>query len=418
MQDFLQFLETSYSAYQAVENAEKLLLSHGFKELDEDEEWRIENGGKYYVTRGGSALIAFTVNEGNKFKIVASHTDSPCLKLKENPVMPVENFRKLNVEKYGGLTYYTFFDRPLKLAGRLIIERDGALTVKNKVSNFNVTVPSLAIHMQREVNTNFAPNPQTDMLPLYSLGDADFDSFTEHALAYDLYLACAEKPFEYGANGEFIASPRIDNLTGVYASLLSLCESEPQSGVCVAACLDGEEIGSRTFQGAGGDFIRRVLQRIGTARSRSKEEYLRALSSSFLISLDNAHSLHPNHPEKCDPTNRTVAGGGIVLKYHAEKAYTTDAATAAVLKKIFDDANVKYQTFFNRSDMRSGSTLGTISLSQLCIPSADIGLAQLAMHSAVETLSKADYYELVKGLTAFYQSDITFEKNKITVKKG
>lgn len=416
MKDFLNFLERSYSAYQAVENAEKLLLSHGFTALDESESWELKPSGKYYTVRGGSAIIAFTVNEGNKFRIVASHTDSPCLKLKENPVMRTEGFYKLNAETYGGGICYSFFDRPLKLAGRIVKDEDGALTVKNKVSDFNVTIPSLAIHMQREVNTAFAPNPQTDLLPLLSLREEQFDEFTENALAYDLYVTCAEKPFESGSHGEFISAPRIDNLTGVYSSLLALCESDPKTGVCVAACLDSEEVGSRTLQGAGGDFLKRVLKRIAMAQGLSKEEYLRALPSSFLLSLDNAHSLHPNRPEKCDPTNRVTMGGGVVIKSHADKAYTTDAATAAVVKKIFETAGVKYQSFFNRSDMRSGGTLGSVSLSQLCVPSADIGLAQLAMHSAVETLAKEDFYELLKGLTAFYQSDISFVGQKITVK--
>ena len=416
MKGFLKFLESSYSAYQAVENAEKLLLSHGFTALDESESWDLQPGGKYYTVRGGSAVVAFTLNEGNKFKIVASHTDSPCLKLKENPVMRTESYYKLNAESYGGGIYYSFFDRPLKLAGRIVKEENGALTIKNKVSDFNVTIPSLAIHMQREVNTAFAPNAQTDLLPLFSLREEQFDDFTENALAYDLYVTCAEKPFESGSHGEFICAPRIDNLTGVYSSLLALCESEPKNGVCVAACLDNEEIGSRTLQGADGDFLKRVLKRIALSRGITKEEYLRALSSSFLLSLDNAHALHPNRPEKCDPTNRVTMGGGIVLKSHADKAYTTDAATAAVVKKIFENAGVKYQSFFNRSDMRSGGTLGSVSLSQLCVPSADIGLAQLAMHSAVETLAKEDFYELLKGLSAFYQSDISFSAQKITVK--
>lgn len=413
MKDFLQFLETSYSAYQGVENAAAYLSSRGFEELNEDESWSLAPNGKYYVIRGGSALIAFTTGEGNKFRIVASHTDSPCLKLKENPVMRTERFYRLNVESYGGGIYYSFFDRPLRLAGRIVKREGDCLVVKNKVSDFNVVVPSLAIHMQRDVNTAFAPNPQTDLAPLLSLDKEEFENFTENAIAYDLYLACAEKPFESGMHGEFVCSPRIDNLTGVYSSLVSLAGSESRNGICVAACLDNEEVGSRTLGGAGGDFLSRVLQRIALCRGLDREEYLRSLSSSFLLSLDNAHSLHPDRPEKCDPTNRVSMGGGVVIKGHADKAYTTDAVSAAVVKEIFEKANVKYQSFFNRSDMRSGSTLGSISLSQVSVPSADIGLAQLGMHSAVETLAAADYFELLKGLKAFYRSEIGLQKNKI-----
>lgn len=413
MNGLLRYLETSYTAYQAVENAVAYLREQGFSELNEQSAWNLSEGGKYYVVRNGSSIVAFTVGKGNAYKIIASHTDSPALKLKEHAALHSAPFTKLNTEPYGGALYYTFFDRPLKIAGRIVREKDGILTAQNYVSDTTVSIPSLAVHMNRDANDKFAPNPQVDLLPLLSLGEQELD--LNGAISYDLFAVCAEAPFVSGANNEFVSSPRVDNLTSVYSSLCALAQSE-HDGICVAACFDNEEVGSRTLQGAGSDFLANVLERIAVARGLSKEDYLCALASSFVLSLDNAHSLHPNHPEKCDPTNRAVMGGGVVIKGHAGGAYTTDALSSAIVKKIFADANVRYQTFYNRSDMRSGSTLGTISISQVSIPSADLGIAQLAMHSAVELFAAEDYFELEKGLSAFYDSTIELHGNTVRIK--
>ncbi len=401
MKELLHFLNTSYTAYHATANACAFLEEHGFTALDETQSWDLKEGGKYFVTRGASSVIAFSLGKGS-FKIVASHTDSPCLKLKDNAEMK-GTFTRLNAEPYGGGLWYTFFDRPLKIAGRIVTEENGVLQSKLFTSDYNVVIPSLAIHMNREANEKFSPDPQTDLLPLLSLGEKDPEA---DGIAKDLYAVPADEPFVSGADGEFITSPRVDNLTSVFSSLRALCEAE--NGICVAACLDNEEIGSRTRQGAGSDFLKSVLKRIALCRGISEEDFLRAAAGSFLISLDNAHSVHPNRPEKCDPTNRAVMGGGIVIKAHAGGAYTTDAMTAAVIRTVFDRAGVKHQNFFNRSDMRSGSTLGAISLGQIGIPSADLGIAQLAMHSAAETFAKADYEELEKGLKAFYRCKLNF----------
>jgi aspartyl aminopeptidase len=234
-------------------------------------------------------------------------------------------------------------------------------------------------------------------------------------VSYDLYAVNADRPYTFGLNGEFLASPRIDNLTSVYSSLESLIAHAQSGGICVAACLDNEEVGSQTLQGAGGDFLENILRRIAYSLKVDDNEYYKALASSFLISLDNAHAMHPNHPEKCDPTNKTVLGGGVVIKSHGNKAYTTDALSSAVVKRIFDKAGVKYQTFFNRSDMRSGGTLGAISLSHVGILSADLGLAQLAMHSACECFAKADYAQLIDGLTAYYSSEILVTEEGVKI---
>lgn len=414
-ESLLRFLETSYTAYQAVENAERMLKDAGFCELSERDEWRLRDGGKYYVVRGESSLIAFTVGGDARCKIVASHTDSPCLKLKERPALKRAGFTVLNAETYGGGILYSFFDRPLKLAGRVVKEVNGALRSENAVSPFCVVVPSLAIHMNREVNDKFAPNPQTDLLPLFSAGEGDPIAAFGNPVSYDLYAVCAEKPFLCGEKGEFLCSPRIDNLTSVYISLRALCDGKAQ-GICVAACLDSEEVGSRTLQGAGSDFLSHTLLRIAQARGCSQEEFYRAVPSSFLLSLDNAHSVHPNRPEKCDPTNQATMGKGVVIKMHADRAYTTDALTSAVVKTVFRKAGVPVQTFFNRSDMRSGGTLGAISLGQIGIPSADIGLAQLAMHSAVETVALSDCEYLEQALRAYYASDILISDDRVEIR--
>ena len=391
LEALVNFLDCSPTAFHAVHNAAAMLSAHGFTALSEGEEWHPERGKAYYVKRNDSALIAFRIGSEtpeSAFRIVASHTDSPALKLKENPALSDGTFTRLNVEPYGGGIFYSFLDRPLTIAGRIVREKEGRLVSELFESRQDVVIPSLAIHMDRTVNEKFAPNPQTDLLPLYSLGKEELglDGELDGAIAFDLFAACKEPPFFSGKHGEFLSAPRIDNLSSVAASLWALGERENDDGIGVAACFDSEEVGSRTLQGAGSGFLKSVLNRIADGLGLSEEQRERMLARSFMISLDNAHSVHPNHPEKCDPTNRALMGGGIVIK------------------RIFQRADVKSQTFFNRSDMRSGSTLGAISLSSVPIRTVDLGLAQLAMHSAVETFAHADYTELLKGISAFYEA--------------
>lgn len=417
-----EFLEKSYTAYHAVKNAADYLTANGFSELFEGEDWNVEEGGKYFVTRGGSSLIAFTVgalDNGLNFKIAASHADSPALKLKDNAVFISGAYEKLNAECYGGGIWYSFFDRPLKIAGRIVESENGVLRPRLAESDYFVTIPSLAVHQNRGVNDGFAVNAQTDLSPLYALTEQDGDLVSSLSSApvatYDLYLVNAQKPYVFGRNGEFLASPRVDNLTSVFASIEAISDVLAPGGVCVAAIFDNEEVGSRTLEGAGGDFMERTLRRLTSALRFDDDEYYKALHSSFLLSVDNAHALHPNHPEKCDPTNRPAAGGGVVIKFHADKAYTTDALSAAVIEEIFKNANVPFQKFYNRSDVRSGSTLGAISLSKVSLLSADIGIAQFAMHSACESFACADYASMRSGLRAFFASSIQANGDEITI---
>ena len=279
MKELMQYLGTSFTAYHAVDNARALLLQEGFEELRESEKWALAAGKRYFVVRGGSALIAFTAGDARKgFKIVASHTDSPALKLKENAALSDGNCTRLNTEPYGGGLWYTFFDRPLRLAGRVVREQENGLVSESFASKFLVTLPSLAIHLNRTANEKFAPEAQKD-LPLLSLGAADFSGVTGDALSYDLFAACAQEPYLWGENDEFLAAPRIDNLASVYASLTTLAQGA--NGVCVAACLDSEEVGSRTRQGAAGDFLSCVLRRIASHRGWMRRSYCAPMRRPF-----------------------------------------------------------------------------------------------------------------------------------------
>lgn len=416
------FLKNSLTAHHAQDNVKTLLENNGFISLSETEDWDICQSGKYFVTRGAS-LIAFTVGglDNFSFKIAASHLDSPALKIKENPLIKTANCVCLNTESYGGGLWYTFFDRPLKIAGQIIVNDNGKIRAETVQSPFLVHIPSQALHINRGANDSFAVNVQTDLAPLLCLdgGDADFVRTLadgKEVLAYDLYAVNAQQPYVFGANDEFLASPRIDNLTSVYASVDGLLSHAESDGVCVAAFFHHEEIGSGTSQGAGGDFLENTLRRITYALRFDDIEFDKAMASSFLLSVDNAHAQHPHHPEKSDPTNKTKLGGGIVIKSHAKGAYITNALTSAVVKKIFDTAGVTHQTFYNRSDMRSGSTLGVAALQRTGIYGADIGLAQLAMHSACECFALSDFEELRNGITAFFSSDILLDNDGFIVK--
>lgn len=418
MNDLLNFLNDSLTAYHAVENTKKILLENGFSRLSEREDFEIHANGKYFIERAGAALIAFTVGNLDNFayKIAAAHLDSPCLKLKSEPLQKSSGCVTLNTETYGGGIWHSYFDRPLKIAGRVVKCENGRVRSEVVTSPYAVVIPSLAIHQQRTVNDGFAINAQIDLQPLLSLDGQQnewLDKITngENATAYDLFVVNAQSPYMFGCNDEFIASPRIDNLTSAYAALQALLSHAESDGICVAALLNSEEIGNKTTTGADGNFMETTLKRIAYALRFDDNEFYKALASSFLVSVDNAHAVHPNHPEKSDPTNKTLLGGGVVIKSHAGGAYITDGVSNAVVTTILDKAGVKHQAFFNRSDVRSGTTLGVSALAKTSMAGADVGLAQLAMHSACECFCGSDYTELVNGLTAFYSSNILADEN-------
>ena len=412
----LKFIEKSPTAFQAVTEMTKRLDKEGFEELKEEDHWKLKKGGNYYVTRNHSAIIAFSIPQKPvwKFHIMASHSDSPSLKIKENPEIEVENaYIKLNVERYGGMILSPWFDRPLSVAGRLIVRQDGKIREKMvTVDRDLLVIPNLAIHMNREVNDGYKYNVQKDMLPLFSdkEGKGRFmetvaeaaEVKTEDILGHDLFLYDRTPGTLWGVNEEFVSAPRLDDLQSAFALTKAFTESTPAEYINLCAVFDNEEVGSGTRQGADSTFLEDTLQRIAEGLQADHSSYLRWVADSFLISADNAHAVHPNHPEKADPTNRPYLNGGIVIKYHGSQKYTTDGISAARMKDYCERAKVPYQTYANRSDIAGGSTLGNISTAHVSVSSVDIGLPQLAMHSAVETAGMKDTEYAVRALKEFW----------------
>lgn len=426
--EMLEFIEESPTCFQAVAGLKKLLKKEGFSELKETEDWKsLEKGGKYYVVRNSSSIIAFHIPIQEKcegkyrgFHMAAAHSDSPTFKIKENAEMKVEEkYIRLNTEKYGGMILSTWLDRPLSVAGRIVIK--GKKGLEEKLVNVDkdlCVIPNLAIHMNREMNKGVEYNPQVDMLPLF--GQPKEEEKTEGMLlkevaeaaevdakdiyGHDLFLYVRDKGRILGSNGEFVLSPRLDDLQSAFSIMKGFLEAEPEEYINVCAVFDNEEVGSGTRQGADSTFLEDVLVRMCEGLGLSQGEYRRLVAGSFLISADNAHAVHPNHPEKADPTNRPYINGGVVIKYHGGQKYTTDAFSTAVMKSVCEEAGVPWQTYTNRSDVAGGSTLGNISTAHVSVPSVDIGLPQLSMHSAVETAGIRDTQYCIKALRKFYQA--------------
>ncbi len=411
----IRFIDESVSCYHAIGNVERRLVESGFTELKEKDEWEIKSGQSYYVKRGGSSLIAFRMPEDDMkgFHMMASHSDSPSFKVKTNPEMTVEDqYLKLNTEGYGGMIYSTWFDRSLSVAGRVVTgSKDGLKEVNVNIEEDLLVIPSLAIHMNRDANKGTEFNPQIDLLPL--MGSCEAKGWLaqklalcagvqkEEILGEDLFLYVREKGRIAGACQELILAPRLDDLECVYASLEAILEEKPKEYCAMCVIFNNEEVGSHTRQGAASTFLKDTLERIGESIGKTRSDYLRLLADSFMISADNAHALHPNHGEKADPVNRPVLNGGIVIKHHGGQKYTTDGYSEAVMKELCREAGVPFQHYYNRSDIAGGSTLGNISAGQVSVPAVDIGLAQLAMHSAVETGGSADVGYLVEVLKWF-----------------
>lgn len=419
----LEFIDKSPSCFHAVENLRSALEEQGFQELSEKEAWSLKPDSAYYVSRNGSSLIAFRIpgkGQGELpfkgFHIIASHSDSPSFKIKEAPEIALEDkYIKLNTEKYGGMILSTWMDRALSVAGRLAVREGKDIGVKLvNIDRDLLVIPSVAIHMNREINKGVEYNPQCDMLPLFAEGGSEKPSVLREAalaagvqekdvLGHDLFLYVRDRGRRVGRDGEFLLSPRLDDLQCVYASLTALLESSSAEYINVCAVFDNEEVGSGTKQGADSTFLEDVLFRMGEALGLDRTGFLRMIAESFLISADNAHALHPNHPEKADPTNRPVLNGGIVIKYHGGQKYTTDAVSAAAMKLLCESAGVPWQTYANRSDIAGGSTLGNLSAAHVSVASVDIGLPQLAMHSALETAGIRDTAYAVRAFREFFK---------------
>ncbi len=414
-QGMLDFINASPTCYHAVKNVTQRLEAAGFEGLDEKKEYSLEWGKKYYVVRNDSSVIAFELpqKQAEGFRIVASHSDSPCFKLKENPDVTLENtYVKFNVEKYGGMILSTWLDRPLSVAGRVVVEEEGSLVTK--LVDFEealCVIPNVAIHFNREINKGVEYNPQVDMQPLWSCKKEDkiysliaekLKTDEKKILGADLFVYNKEKGCFIGNDKAFVGAPRIDDLGCVYTSLEGFLNSENEQYIKMYCVFDHEEVGSRTRQGADSDFLTVTTKRMGEAL-RISSDLPRLFANSLLMSADNGHALHPNHPEKSDAQNHPLLNGGMVIKYHGNQQYTTDAYTGAVVKNICEKNQIPYQTYHNRSDIMGGSTLGNISISHCSIPSADIGFAQLAMHSAFETAGARDVESFEKYIEKFYE---------------
>lgn len=417
--ELVEFVRASPTAYQAVDHMCRLLDGAGFVGLRESDPWRIERGGSYYTTRNGSSIVAFRVGErvdSPAFLVAASHGDSPMPKVKANAELAGPgSYLRLDVEMYGGSIDRSWLDRPLSLAGRVMVREDGR--VKSRLVSFDrdlLLIPSVAIHLGREVNKQGGIDRRVDLMPLMSAGELGEGSLDEllaaelgvdarQILARDLFVVNRQPPVVWGDKREFVSAPRLDDLQCAFASLKAFVEARNERRTTVFACFDNEEVGSGTMQGALSTLLPDVLRRVSEAIEPGEEAYLRGVARSFMVSCDNAHAVHPNHPELHDEANRAWINEGVVVKEAANQRYTTDALSRAVFEEACKRAGVPVQRFANRSDMPGGSTLGNLATQQVSLHSVDVGLPQLAMHSAFETAGTRDTGYLVAALRAVFE---------------
>ena len=429
----LDFINRSPSCFHVIDNMKQELAAAGFLELKEGDAWQLTAGGSYYVTRNDSAVIAFRVPASGRvqgYQIVASHSDSPVFKVKESPEVEAEGcYVKLNVEKYGGMILSTWLDRPLSVAGRILVRtryEGSGQKLETRLVHLDrdlLMIPNLAPHMNPDINNGYKYNLKTDMMPvlgalpgagsdgakpsLAALVAAEAGVDPADILTTDLYLYNRQKGTLWGADSEFLASPKLDDLECAYGSLQGILQASGASEkVAVHCVLDNEEVGSGTKQGAAGTFLVDTLKRINTALGGSEEDYLRAVAGSFMISADNAHAVHPNRGDIADSVNRPKMNGGIVIKFSGNQKYSSDAVSAAVLKMLCEKAEVPVQVYTNRSDIAGGETLGNISTTQVSVNSVDIGLPQLAMHSSYESAGVKDITYLMELAKAFFDSTL------------
>ncbi len=419
VRELLSFIDGNPTAYHTTASVRDILLKEGFSELLESRKWHLEPGKSYFVCRNGSSIIAFRMGEhleNYSFNVAAAHTDSPSFRVKENAEIHMgQKYTKLNTEGYGGMICSTWMDRPLSVAGRVLVKEGDAIVSRLVALDRDLLlIPSVAIHMNREVNDKAAFNKQIDMLPL--LGGAaeegvlkkliakELDVAEEQILGSDLFLYIREKASVWGCNEEFISSGRLDDQQCVFGILKGFLSGHNADSVDVAAFFDNEEVGSGTKQGAASTFLCDVLHRIARNICDNDEDFHRAVASSFMFSADNAHAVHPNHPEHTDVNNCTYMNEGVVVKVHAGQKYTSDGMSMAVVKELAARAGVPLQYFANRSDKAGGSTLGNLAMAQVSMNCVDIGLPQLAMHSCYETAGAEDIVSLIRLMQEFYSS--------------
>ena len=414
--ELIQFINASPSCYHAADTAARMLSERGYARLWESQPWRLAPGCGYYVLRGDASLIAFRIprSETAGFLLAAAHSDSPTFKIRETAeVRSAGGCLRLSVEPYGGMVMRSWLDRPLSAAGRVMVRRDGAIVSRLvNVDRDLLVIPSVAIHMDREVNKGTALRPNVDLLPLFGLGKepgafrrliAETAGVPEaDLLTTDLYLYPRQPAGLLGVQGELIAAPRLDDLQCAYACLRGFLDAAEGGSIPVLAVFHNEEVGSGTRQGADSTFLTDVLGRIGGALGWTAERRQTAAANSFLVSADNAHAVHPAHPEYADPGEAPVRGGGVVIKYNASQRYTTDAVSDAVFRQVCDQAGVPVQRYSNRADLPGGSTLGNLSTAHFSVHSVDVGLPQLAMHAAYEVAAAADTAALARAMEVYF----------------
>lgn len=404
------FLDYSHSMYHAVAYLENTLQQAGYTRLSETAEWQLAAGGRYYLTRGGSSILAFRVprTEPRGFLFAAAHCDRPTFQVKENGEL-TGKYTRLATEKYGGMIMSSWLDRPLSVAGRVIVETEKGVEAKLlDIDKDLLLIPSVAIHMNRKVNEGVAWNPAVDTLPLAGTEKTKIWQKIEQAaggklLGHDLYLYLRENAKIWGAEDEFLSAQGLDDLLCVWGSTRGFLQAADSEDIPVLCIFDSEEVGSCSVQGAASQLLASVTNRICRALGKDTD---RMLAGSFMLSGDNGHAVHPNHPEYADATNAPVLGGGIVLKFNANLRYVTTGVAAAVVRQVCKKADVPVQTYYNRADIAGGSTLGSISLNNVSVPSADIGVPQLAMHAVYETAALADCVSLEKAMRAYYSSTL------------
>lgn len=412
-QELFSYIAASPTAFQAVAHTALLLEQAGYRPLRESEEWSIEPDGRYYVTRNGSSLVAFRLPPERPcgFMMTAAHSDSPTFKIKENAELPGENGVRLSVEGYGGMLCASWMDRPLSIAGRVMVRTEKGVAMRLvDLKEPAALIPNVAIHMNREANSGTKYNFAVDMQPLYGEKEtfrhriaAAAGVAEDDLLTHDLFLYNPQPGVMWG---DYISAPRLDDLQCAFASLQGFLTADESRSACVYCLFDNEEVGSQTKQGAAGTFLREALERICDGLGVT----LRTMAAgSFLLSCDNAHAVHPNHPEYADRNHSVRMNGGVVLKYNASQRYTTDAVSAALLQTVCQRAGVSLQRYANRPDMAGGSTLGSIANTQVSLNMADIGLAQLAMHSAFETAGAQDTAYMAQVLRTFFEASLQMD---------
>ena len=415
------FLDASHSVFHAVDYLARQLEEAGYTRLSEGKGWELVPGGKYYVVRGGAAVLAFRIPQGDirGFMMSAAHSDRPTFKVKEN-FESAGAYTRMLVERYGGMLIAPWLDRPLSIAGRVMVQTPQGVTSKLvDIDKDLLLIPNVAIHMNRAANDGYKFNPAVDTLPLIGGKDAKgkLQQLLEaeaggKILGHDLFLYVRQKSTLWGLEEEFISSAALDDLECAWGCTQGFLKAEDSHSIPVLCVFDSEEVGSSSVQGAASDLLESVLLRICGSL---KLDIYPLLANSFMVSADNAHALHPNHPELADSANAPLLGGGIVLKFNAAQRYCTDGMAAALLRQVCQEVDVNVQTYCNRADLPGGSTLGNISLTHVSVQSADIGLPQLAMHSSYETAAVADALALEKAMTAYYGKTLEVTEQGFTL---